>query len=156
MLMRLIAVGNKMPDWITTGFNEYAKRFPPNYKLSLVEITPEKRSKQSDLNRIKEAEGKKMQAQLQPGNLVIALDGRGQQWPTEKLAENLQIWHDENRSVDFLIGGPEGLAANCLAAAHLKWSLSELTLPHPLVRVIVAEQLYRAWSILQNHPYHRA
>ena len=144
-----------MPDWITTGFIEYAKRFPPTYKLSLVEITPEKRSKQADLQRIKESEGKKMQAHLQPGNLVIALDSRGQQWSTEKLAENLLTWHSENRNVDFLVGGPEGLAPACLSAAQIKWSLSELTLPHPLVRIIVAEQLYRAWSILQNHPYHR-
>jgi 23S rRNA (pseudouridine1915-N3)-methyltransferase len=155
MLLRLIAVGNKMPEWITAGFSDYAKRFPPGYQFSLLEIAPEKRTAQSDLHRIKETEGKKILRALQPGNLVIALDSRGQPWSTEKLAEHLTIWHSENRNVDFLVGGPEGLADACLAAAQIKWSLSNLTLPHTLVRILVAEQLYRAWSILQKHPYHR-
>jgi 23S rRNA (pseudouridine1915-N3)-methyltransferase len=155
MLLRLIAVGNKMPEWVTAGFSDYAKRFPPGYKFSLLEITPEKRTAQSDLKRIRETEGKKILSALHPGNLVIALDSRGQPWSTEKLAENLHIWHSENRSVDFLVGGPEGLAEDCLQVAQIKWSLSNLTLPHPLVRIVVTEQLYRAWSILQNHPYHR-
>lgn len=155
MLIRLIAVGNKMPDWVTAGYEEYAKRLPAGYTLKLVEITPEKRGKQADINRITEKEGEKILATIKPGNLIVALDVQGQSWSTEQLATSVQTWHSENRDVDLLVGGPDGLAPACVQKAHLKWSLSRLTLPHPLVRIVVAEQLYRAWSILQNHPYHR-
>jgi 23S rRNA (pseudouridine1915-N3)-methyltransferase len=144
-----------MPDWVDKGYHEYAKRLAAGYQLSLIEIPPEKRTKQTDLARTLVKEGEKILAALQPGNLVIALDVKGQVWSTEKLAENMQVWHRENRTVDFLVGGPEGLSDACLQKAHIKLSLSALTLPHPLVRVIVAEQLYRSYSILQNHPYHR-
>jgi len=155
MIIRLIAVGNKMPDWVEQGYADYAKRLPAGYTLKLVEITPEKRSKQADIARITEKEGEKILAQLKPGNLVVALEVQGQAWSTEQLAKSLHSWHEESRDVDLLIGGPDGLAPACLQKAQLKWSLSNLTLPHPLVRIVVAEQLYRAWSILQNHPYHR-
>jgi 23S rRNA (pseudouridine1915-N3)-methyltransferase len=155
MLIRLIAVGNKMPDWVEQGYQEYAKRLPPGYALKLIEITPEKRTRQSDIRRIVEKEGEKILAEIQTGNVVVALDVLGQSWSTEKLAESMRIWHSENRTVDLLVGGPEGLSAQCLAKAQLKLSLSALTLPHPLVRIIAAEQIYRAWSILNNHPYHR-
>jgi 23S rRNA (pseudouridine1915-N3)-methyltransferase len=155
MHLRLIAVGNKMPDWIDKGYHEYAKRLAAGYQLSLIEIPPEKRTKQTDISRALVKEGKKMLAASPLGNLVIALDVKGQVWSTEKLAENMQVWHRENRTVDFFVGGPEGLADACLQKAQIKLSLSALTLPHPLVRVIVAEQLYRSYSILQNHPYHR-
>ena len=96
-----------------------------------------------------------MLAALKPGNLVVALDVKGQAWSTEQLATHLQTWHNESRDVDFLVGGPDGLSETCLQKAALKVSLSNLTLPHPLVRIVIAEQLYRAWSILQGHPYHR-
>jgi 23S rRNA (pseudouridine1915-N3)-methyltransferase len=156
MLIRLIAVGNKMPGWVTTGFQEYVKRLPSGYALKLMEITPEKRMKQGDIPRIMEKEGEKILSLLKPGNLVVALDVQGQSWSTPELAVSLKHWHDENRDVDLLVGGPDGLSSACLKEAHQKWSLSPLTLPHPLVRIMVAEQLYRAWSILHNHPYHRA
>jgi 23S rRNA (pseudouridine1915-N3)-methyltransferase len=155
MHFRLIAVGNKMPDWIEQGYHEYARRLTPAYRLTLIEIPPEKRTRQADIARLIEKEGEKILAVIEPGNVVIALDVLGQGWSTEKLAQNMQIWHEENRTVDFLVGGPDGLAEACLQKAQLKVSLSKLTLPHPLVRVIVAEQLYRGFSILQNHPYHR-
>jgi 23S rRNA (pseudouridine1915-N3)-methyltransferase len=155
MLIRLIAVGNKMPDWVEEGYQEYAKRLPPGYTLKLIEITPEKRTKQAAITRIMEKEGERMLAEIQPGNFVIALDVLGQTWSTEQLAKSMRIWHSENRTVDLLVGGPDGLAPKCLEKAQLKWSLSALTLPHPLVRIIAAEQLYRAWSILNSHPYHR-
>jgi len=155
MVIRLIAVGNKMPDWVENGYQEYAKRLPPGYTLKLHEITPEKRTKQADIKRITEKEGEKILATIKPGNLVVALDVKGQTWSTEKLAEELKIWHGENREVDLLVGGPDGLSSACLQKAQVKWSLSALTLPHPLVRILVAEQIYRAWTILQNHPYHR-
>jgi 23S rRNA (pseudouridine1915-N3)-methyltransferase len=155
MLIRLIAVGNKMPDWVETGFQEYAKRLPAGYTLKLIEISPEKRSKQSDIKRITEKEGEKILALLKPENLIIALDIPGQRWSTEQLAKSLHNWHAESQNVDLLVGGPDGLSPACLQKARLKWSLSPLTLPHPLVRIIVAEQIYRAFSIIQNHPYHR-
>jgi 23S rRNA (pseudouridine1915-N3)-methyltransferase len=155
MLIRLIAVGNKMPDWVTAGYEEYSKRLPAGYTLKLVEITPEKRGKQADIKRIIEKESDKILAMMKPGNLVVALDVLGQPWSTEQLSQSLQTWHGENREVDLLVGGPEGLSQSCREKAHLKWSLSSLTLPHPLVRIVVAEQIYRAWSILTNHPYHR-
>lgn len=155
MIIRLIAVGNKMPDWVERGYQEYAKRLPSGYTLHLVEITPEKRTKQSDIKRLTEKEGEKILAMMKPGNLVIALDVLGLAWTTPQLSTSLQTWHSENRDVDLLVGGPDGLSPTCLQKAHLKWSLSPLTLPHPIVRVVVAEQLYRAWSILHNHPYHR-
>jgi 23S rRNA (pseudouridine1915-N3)-methyltransferase len=155
MLIRLIAVGNKMPDWVTTGYEEYAKRLPSGYTLKLVEISPEKRNKQADIKRITDKEGEKILAAIKPGNLIVALDVQGQSWSTEQLATSLQSWHNESRDVDLLVGGPDGLASVCVQKANIKWSLSPLTLPHPLVRIVVAEQLYRAWSILQKHPYHR-
>ncbi len=155
MLIRLIAVGNKMPTWVTTGYEDYAKRLPAGYALKLVEITPETRLKQADIKRITEKEGEKILATIKSSNLIIALDVQGQTWSTEELATSLQTWHNESRDVDLLVGGPDGLSPACVQKAHLKWSLSRLTLPHPLVRILVAEQLYRAWSILQNHPYHR-
>ncbi len=155
MIIRLIAVGNKMPAWVETGFQDYAKRLPSGYTLKLVEITPEKRTKQADIKRITDKEGEKILAEMKPGNLMIALDVKGQSWSTEQLAKQLEHWHSDNRDVDLLVGGPDGISHPCLQKCHLKWSLSPLTLPHPLVRIVVAEQLYRAWSILQNHPYHR-
>jgi 23S rRNA (pseudouridine1915-N3)-methyltransferase len=155
MLIRLIAVGNKMPDWVEAGFAEYAKRLPQGYSLKLVEIAPEKRGKQADIKRITEKEGEKILATLKVGNLIVALDVLGQSWSTEQLAASMKTWHSENREVDLWVGGPDGLSLACQQKAHLKWSLSALTLPHPLVRVVLAEQLYRAWSILNNHPYHR-
>jgi len=153
--INLIAVGNKMPNWVETGYEEYSKRLPPGYTLKLLEISPEKRTKQADIKRITEKEGEKILAAIKPGNLVIALDVLGQSWSTEQLAKALRTWHSESRDVDLLVGGPDGLSPACLQKAQVKWSLSPLTLPHPLVRIILAEQLYRAWSILHNHPYHR-
>ncbi len=155
MRIRILAIGNKMPDWVTTGYQEYAKRLPPDYTLELIEIPAEKRTKQSNTQQIIEKEGKKLLAAIKPGNHVVALDVKGQAWSTEQLAKNLRTWHDNSNNVDMLIGGPDGLASECLKKANIKWSLSPLTLPHPLVRVLLAEQLYRAWSILQGHPYHR-
>ncbi|MHB1948266.1 MAG: 23S rRNA (pseudouridine(1915)-N(3))-methyltransferase RlmH [Gammaproteobacteria bacterium] len=155
MHIRILAIGNKMPSWVNTGYQEYAKRFPPSCTLELVEIPAEKRTKQSDIARLTEREGEKILNLIKPGNRVIALDVLGKAWSTEQLAKNLEAWHHEGRNIDLLIGGPDGLASACLQRAELKWSLSPLTLPHPLVRIVLAEQLYRALTILQGHPYHR-
>jgi 23S rRNA (pseudouridine1915-N3)-methyltransferase len=155
MNIKLIAIGQNMPAWINAGYYEYAKRLPPEYKINLCEIVAVKRTKATSLNSIQQIEGQKMLKAILPGSLVIALDEHGQQWDTLELATHLQKWQNHWQKVCLLIGGPEGLPPICLQKAQYQWSLSKLTLPHPLVRVVVAEQLYRAWSILAKHPYHR-
>jgi 23S rRNA (pseudouridine1915-N3)-methyltransferase len=150
MHIDLICVGQKMPSWVETGFKEYAKRLP---RLNLIEIPLRKRTKNADLARLQRQEGEQMLAAIAQGAYVIALDERGQIWNTPQLAEQLAHWR---RRVALLVGGPEGLSTACLQRAQQRWSLSALTLPHQLVRIVVAEQLYRAWSLLNNHPYHRA
>lgn len=155
MRIRLLAIGNKLPSWINEGMQEYVKRFPASCYLEVVEIPAEKRTKQTHPSVLIEREGEKLLAAVKPNTRVVALAIKGQMISTEKLAANLKDWQLEGRHVDMLIGGPDGLSNACLQKAEMHWSLSPLTLPHPLVRVIVAEQLYRAVSILQNHPYHR-
>lgn len=155
MKIRLLTITHKTPAWIQEGYEEYAKRLPASCSLELVEIAAEKRTANADLNRIKEREGEKMLAAIKPNHRVIALDVKGKGWSTEELAEQLKLWNQDGRHIDLLVGGPEGLAQSCLQKAEEKWSLSPLTFPHIIVKLIVAEQIYRAWSILQNHPYHR-
>ena len=156
MKIHLIAVGEKMPRWVQEGYREYSKRLPRECSLLLLEIPLGHRGKNADVTRLIRAEGRQMLAAIPGGSKVIALDVRGNPWSTEKLSSHLNSWMSSGEDVALLVGGPEGLAPDCLVQAHMKWSLSPLTLPHPLVRVVVAEQLYRAWSILRNHPYHRA
>jgi 23S rRNA (pseudouridine1915-N3)-methyltransferase len=153
--LQLVAVGTKMPDWVQTGFIEYLRRFPKDMPFELVEIPAGKRSKNADIKRILDKEGEMMLAAAGKGNRIVTLDIPGQPWDTPRLAKELERWKQDGRDVSLLIGGPEGLAPACKAAAEQSWSLSTLTLPHPLVRVLVAESLYRAWSITTNHPYHR-
>lgn len=155
MKVRLVAVGERMPDWVETGYAEYARRLADDIRLELVEIPAQKRTKSSDLARLRETEGERMVAALKPGDRVIALDVRGRSLSTEALAEELRRTLPEGRDIALLVGGPEGLAECALARAAERWSLSALTLPHPLVRVLVAEQVYRGWSLLRGHPYHR-
>ncbi|GGD09819.1 23S rRNA (pseudouridine(1915)-N(3))-methyltransferase RlmH [Franconibacter pulveris 1160] len=155
MKLQLVAVGTKMPDWVQTGFIEYLRRFPKDMPFELVEIPAGKRSKNADIKRILDKEGEMMLAAAGKGNRIVTLDIPGQPWDTPRLAKELERWKQDGRDVSLLIGGPEGLAPACKAAAEQSWSLSTLTLPHPLVRVLVAESLYRAWSITTNHPYHR-
>lgn len=155
MQLHLIAVGQRMPDWVQTGYGEYAKRLPTECRLRLVEIAAEKRGKNADLPRLLAREGERMLAAVPKSARVVALAVEGRQWSTGQLAERLTGWLGEGRDIALLVGGPEGLAAECYARSDERWSLSPLTLPHPLVRIIVAEQLYRAWSLLSGHPYHR-
>ena len=155
MRIHLIAVGNRMDAWVEQGYEEFAKRLPIDCVLQLVEIPALKRGKNADIARITRDEGHKMLAAIPKGAKVIALDVQGRQNTTQELAAVLAEWMQSGQDVALLVGGPEGLAPECLARAEEKWSLSKLTLPHPLVRIVVAEQLYRAWSILKNHPYHR-
>jgi 23S rRNA (pseudouridine1915-N3)-methyltransferase len=144
-----------MPQWVRQGYEEYAKRLPRDCELLLKEIAPGKRSKNCDSAKIVKEEGACMAAAIPPGARVVALDIAGKPWTTVELAAALQRWLDGGRPAALLIGGPEGLADEVRKTAQESWSLSPLTFPHPLVRIIVAEQLYRAWSILHNHPYHR-
>lgn len=144
-----------MPDWVQTGFMEYLRRFPKDMPFELTEVPAGKRGKNADIKRILEKEGEAMLAATGKGNRIVTLDIPGQSWETPQLAQQLERWKQDGRDVSLLIGGPEGLAPACKAAAEQSWSLSTLTLPHPLVRVLVAESLYRAWSITTNHPYHR-
>ncbi|WP_445777771.1 23S rRNA (pseudouridine(1915)-N(3))-methyltransferase RlmH [Shewanella sp.] len=155
MKLQLIAVGTKMPDWVTRGFEEYQRRFPRDMALELVEIPAGKRGKNADIARILHKEGELMLAAVAKGNHIVRLDLPGKNWTTPDLAEQMTKWQLDGRDVSLLIGGPEGLSPACKEAANQSWCLSALTLPHPLVRVIVAESLYRAWSINNNHPYHR-
>ena len=145
-----------MPTWVQAGYQEYATRLPRECALHLIEIPAGKRSPHADLPRIVRTEGERLLAAVPAGSRLIALDERGQEWTTVALAEQLTGWLREGRDLSLLIGGPDGLAAACCERAEQLWSLSRLTLPHPLVRIVVAEQLYRAWSLLHHHPYHRA
>ncbi len=155
MNIYLLAVGNKMPGWVDQGYQEYAKRLTADCRLKLLEIAPGKRGKNADLARIKQAEGEKLLRAIPKGTLVIAMEVKGKAWTTEQLAQQMDGWLHGGQDIALLIGGPEGLSQDCVKRADLEWSLSPLTLPHPLVRVLLSEQLYRAYSILKNHPYHR-
>ena len=155
MQISIIAVGKNMPDWVTTGFDEYVNRMPSNYTTRLIEIPLEKRTKNSDIAKLIAAEENKIEAAVGKDDYCIALDRIGKARDTKTLAKMLQTWHDNHQSICFIIGGPEGLTDGFLKRANEVWSLSAMTLPHPLVRVVLAEQLYRAWSITINHPYHR-
>lgn len=155
MQLHLVAVGERMPGWVSEGFADYARRMPPHLPLQLVEAAPGRRGKGADSARACRDEGRRLLAAVPPLGRIVALDAGGRQWTTEDLAGRLADWLQDGRDVAFLVGGPDGLDGACLERAELRWSLSRLTFPHMLVRVILAEQIYRAWTVLQNHPYHR-
>jgi len=155
MNISLIAVGNRMPSWVITAYEDYAARLPRECTLNLVEVSAGKRAKGANLKKITAEEGKKMLAAIPKGCRVIALEIQGKPWSTDQLSTQLENWMQGGQDIALLVGGPEGLAKDCVQRADQSWSLSPLTLPHPMVRVIIAEQLFRAWSVLNNHPYHR-
>jgi 23S rRNA (pseudouridine1915-N3)-methyltransferase len=155
MKLTIIAVGTRMPDWVQAGYSEYAKRLPRECALELKEIPLATRSKNTDIARAIEKESESILASIPTQERVIALDVLGKPQTTQTLADALRDWQMQGGNTSLLIGGPDGLSANCLARANQRWSLSGLTLPHPLVRIVLAEQLYRAWSLLNHHPYHR-
>jgi 23S rRNA (pseudouridine1915-N3)-methyltransferase len=156
MRARLIAIGERMPAWVAEGFAEYRKRLSHDLPLELIELKPGARGKGRDDARALHEEGAAMLAAVPRGIHVIALDGHGKAWSSEELAEQLAKWRMAGRDLAFLIGGPDGHAAEVLARADQKWSLGPLTLPHMLVRLVLVEQLYRAATLLAGHPYHRA
>lgn len=155
MKIRLIAIGTRMPDWVTAGYHEFAKRLNDDVRLELVEIAAGKRSKAADIARLTQKEGEAQLAAIGSQDRVVALEVLGKPWRTEDLSQKLRQWLAEGRNISLLIGGPEGLSSEASARADEHWSLSPLTLPHPLVRVLLAEQIYRAWTLLKGHPYHR-
>ncbi len=155
MQLQLIAIGNKMPDWVEAGFKEYSRRFPADMPFTLTQIPAQKRGKNVDVSRILKKEGQLMLDAIPKGNRIVTLEVTGKPWDTHQLAKRMTSWQMDGRNVSLLVGGPEGLAPECIASSEEKWSLSPLTLPHPLVRIVLAESLYRAWSLNTNHPYHR-
>jgi 23S rRNA (pseudouridine1915-N3)-methyltransferase len=156
MKIELIAIGTKMPAWVEQGFTEYQRRLPKDCELILTELSMTPRTKTGNGSLWKEKDSEALLKAIPPQSLVIALDERGKHYSSEQLADRLQSWRESTQHLSLLIGGPDGLSETCKARASALWSLSALTLPHPLVRIIVAEQLYRAWTLLHDHPYHRA
>ncbi len=155
MQLIIAAVGHKMPAWIETGFQEYAKRMPPECKLVLKEIKPIDRASNKNAEAVMAQERTRIEAVLPKGGRMIALDERGQDLTTMQMSQLLTQWQLQGGDVTFVIGGADGLDVDLKKNADMLIRISSLTLPHGLVRVLLAEQLYRAWSITQNHPYHR-
>lgn len=155
MRIHLIAIGHRGAGWERDGFREYARRMPPELPLELHEIAPAKRTKRSPAERGVEDEARRLLAAIPRAARVVALDERGAAWSTRELADRIERWMQDGRALALLIGGADGLSPACIEAAEHRWSLSPLTLPHGLARIVVAEQLYRTSTILRRHPYHR-
>ncbi|MCY4220878.1 MAG: 23S rRNA (pseudouridine(1915)-N(3))-methyltransferase RlmH [Thiotrichales bacterium] len=155
MRIHLIAVGHRRVGWEQDGYREYARRMPPALALTLHEIAPAKRTKGAPAGRSIDDEGRRLLAAVPDGARVVALGERGTPWTTLALARRIESWMHDGRALALLIGGADGLAPACIEAAEHRWSLSPLTLPHGLARIVVAEQLYRASTIHRGHPYHR-
>jgi 23S rRNA (pseudouridine1915-N3)-methyltransferase len=156
MQIHLLAIGKKMPDWIEIGFYEYTRRLKTTIPLNLIEIATIRKSNSQDSKTVIREEGEKLLAAIPDGSWVIALDEHGKQWDSKGLAVQLEKWAGHSSNIALMIGGADGLDKACLDRADQTWSLSPLTLPHAMVRVVVAEQIYRAWSLNNNHPYHRS
>jgi 23S rRNA (pseudouridine1915-N3)-methyltransferase len=154
--MRLIAVGDRQPSWVDAAFENYSQRLPRQwqFRLDLIAIAP--RSKKSDAGTAKITEGRKVLAKIKAAECVVVLDESGKEFSSQELAARLDDWQSGGRDLTFVIGGPDGISEDCMARADLRWSLSRLTLPHGLARVLFAEQLYRAWCLTTGHPYHRS
>ncbi len=156
MRLTIVALGERMPDWVSQGIAEYSKRFPRECALEIVAVPAVKRNKGNETTKAIKEEGKRMLAALPQRGWNIALDERGRHMSTQQWAALLSEWMLHGVNPVFLIGGADGLAPECKQIADQTWSLSTLTLPHPLVRVLLVEQLYRAWTIVNKHPYHRS
>ena len=155
MHIRLIAVGDRQPSWVDDAFGTYSARFPREWKFRLDAIPTARRGKNDKSDSAVLAEGREILDKIGPGEQVVLLDERGRQFTSVELSAKLAAWQGEGRDLCFVIGGPDGVSAECLDRANIRWSLSKLTLPHGLARVLFAEQLYRAWSLQAGHPYHR-
>ncbi|MDX2314101.1 MAG: 23S rRNA (pseudouridine(1915)-N(3))-methyltransferase RlmH [Gammaproteobacteria bacterium] len=155
MRIQLVAVGTRLPQWQQQGFQEYARRLPKECAMQLTEIPAAARAKSKPTKQAIQKESERMLAAVDKSDYVVALDQPGTQYSSENLSALLAAWLAQGRHLSMLIGGADGLSDACRSRADLRWSLSDMTLPHGLVRVMVAEQMYRAWSILHGHPYHR-
>ena len=153
--MRVLAIGTRMPQWVSNGVDDYVKRLPREASIEWVELPASKRARDTAESRMLE-EAIAIERRLKPQELMVVLDVEGKVISTETIAETLATWQSDGLKIAFVIGGPDGLHPSLKAKAGARWSLGRITLPHPLVRVILAEQLYRAWSINAGHPYHRA
>jgi len=155
MKVRLLTVSHRQPSWVDAAFAEYEKRLPREWAFQLVEVKPEARTSGASTERVHAAEAARLRAALPERARVVALDERGKSWTTAELAKHLERWQQEGRDLAFVIGGADGFDPAFVASADVRVSLSPMTLPHGLVRVVMVEQLYRAASILRGHPYHR-
>ena len=155
MRVQLVAVGTKMPAWVQSAFAEYAKRLPKELAPKLVELELGSKTRPGNIEAAKKVEAEAILAAIPAEHFVVMLDLGGKAWSTPELAQQLKHWQMSGRDFSFVIGGPDGLDASVGQRANSIWSLSNLTLPHPLVRIVWVEQLYRAFSILNNHPYHK-
>jgi len=151
----ILAVGQRLPAWVNDGFKVYHQRFPQHIKIELIEIPAVQRTSGITAEKAMAQESERMLKHVQPGQYVIALDEHGKQWTSRELAAGMEEWQQLHPQVAILIGGADGLGSECKARADKTWSLSRLTLPHGMVRVMLAEQLYRGWTLIQGHPYHR-
>jgi len=156
MQIEIVAVGKRMPDWVDQAFEDYQRRLAQGLKVKLNALEASRRTATVGAERGRIDESTRMLAAVPAGARVICLDEHGKNWSTQKLSTQLANWMGAGQPVSLLIGGADGMTEDCLQRADQVWSLSALTLPHPLVRVVVIEQLYRAWSMLKNLPYHRA
>lgn len=155
MRLVIVAVGQRQPAWAREAVNQFCKRFPPEFRLALVEVKAEPRNAGKTALQMMAAEASRLRAALPKGCLTVVMDERGTRSTTAQLAERLRRWRDEGRDVALIVGGPDGLDHALMAQAHESLRLSDLTLPHALARVLLAESIYRAWSVLAGHPYHR-
>ncbi|MDO5667567.1 MAG: 23S rRNA (pseudouridine(1915)-N(3))-methyltransferase RlmH [Alcaligenaceae bacterium] len=155
MKITVIAVGHRMPDWVKTAWDDYAKRLPNDCSIELKEVKAEPRTTGKTPTQMMAAEAKRIQTAIPARSLVIVLDENGHDLSTKKLATMLDDWMANQQDIALIIGGPDGIDADFKNSISQKIRLSSLTLPHPMVRVLLVEQIYRAWSILNNHPYHR-
>ena len=155
MHTRLIAVGNRQPAWVDEAFRIYSGRLPPQWKFRLDIISTARRNRTGDMAQAVESEGESILGKLSDREQVILLDEKGTQLTSRALGERLSRWQSDGRDLAFVIGGPDGVSGACRERADFTWSLSDLTLPHGLARVLFVEQIYRAWSLMSGHPYHR-
>ncbi|QKI88562.1 23S rRNA (pseudouridine(1915)-N(3))-methyltransferase RlmH [Thiomicrorhabdus xiamenensis] len=155
MVIHFITVGQKMPKWVQDGYQEYAKRLPKACALKLIELPMANRGKSNSVDKMKAEEAKRILEAVPKGARLIVLDEHGQQVTTKGLADKMEDWLGSGQDIALIVGGPDGLEKSLIDQAQWKWGLSKLTMPHPMVRILVAEQIYRAWSVIQNHPYHR-